>query len=261
MRSARSGHVSVALKDGRVLVTGGSTGSGSTSASEIYDPESNSWETASNMAVSRAGHTAILLRDGHVLIAGGTGSADAGRLVEVYDPVTDHYSLAGQLGTARTNHVAGLLPNDNIIIAGGNDAGGNPLSSAEIFNLSTGVSTPAAPLSQARTRAISLQPLQGALVARRPTRPGQRHAARRDGHAPIVRLLPLQEHMELPRDPVMGSRRTLTRRSLSRPRQQRQPRAAGAGLCEPPGWTRRCVRRPHRRVQPGGSLRLLHRDS
>jgi N-acetylneuraminic acid mutarotase len=73
MNVPRSGHISVILQDGRVLVAGGTTsGGGVTNSAEIYDPAMSNWTNViGGMVEARSGHTAAVLQDGRVLIAGG----------------------------------------------------------------------------------------------------------------------------------------------------------------------------------------------
>lgn len=62
------------LDDGRVLVAGGGTDSGSgysTSTTEIYDPEAGTFSAGPSMGQTRTSQAAALLDDGRVLIAGG----------------------------------------------------------------------------------------------------------------------------------------------------------------------------------------------
>jgi hypothetical protein len=82
MGTARSGSTATLLKDGRVLVAGGSL-SGS---AEIYDPRKGSFTPAGFMTTSRVGQTATLLKDGRVLIAGGTGGYGSSAQAELYAP-------------------------------------------------------------------------------------------------------------------------------------------------------------------------------
>src|SRR5262249_30579474 len=80
------------MPDGKVLVTGGSSGSESTNsnssspayAAEMWDPATNSWTTLASNAVYRGYHsTALLLPDGRVLSAGGDFG---GPNMEVFSP-------------------------------------------------------------------------------------------------------------------------------------------------------------------------------
>jgi galactose oxidase-like protein/fibronectin type III domain protein len=77
------------LPDGKVLVTGGSSGAGfdnSTAAvyaAELWDPATDGWTTVASYAKYRGYHSiALLLPDGRVLSAGGDGNPTA----EVYSP-------------------------------------------------------------------------------------------------------------------------------------------------------------------------------
>ena len=89
MSTPRRQHNATILPDGRVLVTGGSRGSGFDNASspvlhaELYDPAANRWTRLASNTVYRGYHsTALLLPDGRVLSAGGRRA----RTAEVYSP-------------------------------------------------------------------------------------------------------------------------------------------------------------------------------
>src|SRR5260370_33055374 len=86
-------HTATLLLDGRILVTGGLNGGGtSTATTEIYDPSLQRWTMAPSMRHARSQHTATLLSDGRVLVAGGptascepAANAEALRSVELFD--------------------------------------------------------------------------------------------------------------------------------------------------------------------------------
>ena len=89
MSAPRRQHNATLLPDGRVLITGGSSGSGFDNAStpvyyaELYDPATNTWTRLSSNTVYRGYHaTALLLPDGRVLSAGGRNR----RTAEVFSP-------------------------------------------------------------------------------------------------------------------------------------------------------------------------------
>ncbi len=72
MNSARFGHTTTLLLDGKVLVAGNELpGSETYSDAELFDPATSSFSVTGNMATPRSRHTATLLPDGRALITGG----------------------------------------------------------------------------------------------------------------------------------------------------------------------------------------------
>lgn len=138
MQQARAQETATLLPDGNVLVTGGvgamstgSAGSGSIASVELYDPQSDTWNTLSPMDLPRAGHTATLLADGDLLVAGGSdcgsgtclgygGSGDccAASSAEVYEPTTNTWSLTEPVTTG-AGHLATALPGGGVLVIGG----------------------------------------------------------------------------------------------------------------------------------------------
>ncbi|MGH8564029.1 MAG: galactose oxidase-like domain-containing protein [Gammaproteobacteria bacterium] len=91
MEFARRQINALLLPDGRVLVTGGTSGPGfndftpSTSvyAAELWDPATETWSTMASASISRIYHSAtLLLPDGRVLSTGGNGHPET----EIYSP-------------------------------------------------------------------------------------------------------------------------------------------------------------------------------
>ncbi len=69
MENTRINHSATLLKDGRVLIVGGSMGKNElTGRNLIYDPSSSAFTEAGHLQVDRSGHTAVFLKDGRVLI-------------------------------------------------------------------------------------------------------------------------------------------------------------------------------------------------
>jgi hypothetical protein len=102
MQIARASHTSTLLPDGTVLIAGGFGGSGTESnpyrSTEIYDPRTESFQSAGNMSIGRSGHTATLLKNGKLLIAGGwTGRYNVRRSAELYDPGTGVFTPTGDM--------------------------------------------------------------------------------------------------------------------------------------------------------------------
>jgi Abnormal spindle-like microcephaly-assoc'd, ASPM-SPD-2-Hydin/Kelch motif/Galactose oxidase, central domain len=131
------------LKDGRVLVAGGTGDAGGKSAvslasAEIYNPTGDTWTPATPMSAARAGDTATLLSDGDVLVAGGYDNA-TGELpsAELYHPSTDTWTPTGPLTDARDAATATALPNGDVLVAGGDGGSGAAIASAEVYSAGT----------------------------------------------------------------------------------------------------------------------------
>lgn len=105
----------VLMRDGRVLVAGGST---SLSIDQIFDPASNSWTSTSTSGQIRTGATATVLPTGKVLVAGGSAP---GPIVsaQIYDPVANTWAPAAAMHSARSGHVAVALTDGRVLVAGG----------------------------------------------------------------------------------------------------------------------------------------------
>ena len=131
-------HAATLLKNGKVLITGGSN-TGSTNpfdSAELYDPAQGTSTTTGTMTEKRVWHTATLRQDGKVLIAGGTGgpdgSVDGLITAELYDPTTETSTAIGNMTDRRRMHTATLLTNGDVLITGGYN-GSITLGSAELF--------------------------------------------------------------------------------------------------------------------------------
>lgn len=115
-----------------VMVAGGDLGTvrGSTNylrSTELYDPETKTFTTTTDMDTPRGHHAASLLADGKVLISAGFGGySTASHLgtTELYDPAGAFIgSSALPAGLERANHTSTLLPSGMVLIAGGNNSG------------------------------------------------------------------------------------------------------------------------------------------
>ena len=118
-----------ALRNGRILVTGGSVAgrypnAQLTASAEIYDPVTGKFTPAGSMRIPRYKHAAVLLDNGRVLIVGGSDNRDwRGKMdsAEDYDPAAGNFADAGRMSEARfklTNAIV-RLPEGKVLIAGG----------------------------------------------------------------------------------------------------------------------------------------------
>lgn len=149
MSISRVNHSTTLLKNGKVLIVGGSSTRSSTTgellaSAELFDPLTEQFTLTGSMRFARSRHTATLLDDGRVLIAGGGNevsySKSRGRwTAELYDPETGTFSMAGFMTAPRQNHSATLLDDGRVLIAGGamGTATSNLLSSTEFFDPAT----------------------------------------------------------------------------------------------------------------------------
>lgn len=134
MASGRAAHVAVALKDGRVLLTGGTAG-GVLASGEIFDPATGQFTLTNPLHYVRIHHTATLLDNGKVLVTGGD-QGGKGDSAELFDPTTDGgkggFSDLPPMSTTRYFHQAALLGNGQVLITGGSNGG--PLAKADLFD-------------------------------------------------------------------------------------------------------------------------------
>src|SRR2546426_9425377 len=138
MSTPRGRHTATLLRDGRVVVIGGTNGVGPLASLEIYDPTTRTFSPApSALAVARQDHTATLLPDGRVLVAGGSDSSGALDSGELYDPTAGTVSPAGPLNVPRTLASAALLLDGTVLVAGGQTTTSSDLDSAEVYDAAT----------------------------------------------------------------------------------------------------------------------------
>ncbi len=152
MSTPREGHTATLLRDGRVLIAGGSpNGIRTTATAEMYNPRTRSFIQIAPMGVPREVHTATLLKNGKVLIAGGgRGGMPNGYIVydtaEIFDPISNTFStIPAHMRVDRVGLEAALLDDGRVLLAGGKSSriqgpfGGNlisfaPLNTAEVFD-------------------------------------------------------------------------------------------------------------------------------
>jgi WD40 repeat protein len=145
------------LADGRVLVAGGDTATGTTSTAEIFDPTvstngiAGTWTPTALMAYARNSATATLLLNGKVLVAGGY-DANAALVLpcELYDTTTHKWTITGSLNNGRFYHSATLLTSGKVLLVGGGADNTAFLATAELYDPATETWTLTGPLASSR---------------------------------------------------------------------------------------------------------------
>jgi WD40 repeat protein len=134
------------MPDGKVLVSGGSTGTTNLSSVEVYDPETGEWTPTGSLAAGRYYHAATLLPNGKVLVTGGGGTMLAS--AELYDSASGTWTPAASMTQARRGHTATLLPSGKVLCAG---SGSLPSSrNCELYDPTVNTWTPTGQLINGR---------------------------------------------------------------------------------------------------------------
>ena len=162
MSQPAQGQAAVLLRDGRVLVVGGTTNDGDeTARAAIYDPGRDTWTPKENMSTERGHPEAVLLAGGRVLVTGDSpsvfggldGFGAIGGAAEIFDPETDKWTPTASLSRPRTGHTLTLLPNGRVLAAGGEDPTGSDYlvySTTEVYDPISNTWSPGPDLSEPR---------------------------------------------------------------------------------------------------------------
>jgi N-acetylneuraminic acid mutarotase len=171
MPTARERAVAVRLRDGRVLVVGG-TGQGpngpTLSVCEVYDPATANWTAVQAIGAMGSDFGVTLLTDGQVLRTGGfTAPITPLASTELFAPATGQWTAGAAMTSARFGHTAVLLTDGRVLVAGGlapAPAGLTTLASAELYDPATGQWSTTGSLATARAHHSATRLLDGRVL-------------------------------------------------------------------------------------------------
>jgi N-acetylneuraminic acid mutarotase len=155
------GHTATLLRDGRVLVVGGTT----QAEVQLFTPDTfgpGVWQILAQRDARRTGHTATLLADGSVLVVGGTqrrGAETVAATTELFDPTFGTLTPVASPRRPRNRHTATLIAPDEVLVAGGPGA-----PQAEIFSATTGSWRDAGALAEDHSSHAAVALLDGRVV-------------------------------------------------------------------------------------------------
>jgi hypothetical protein len=147
MNTKRVGHIAVLLRNGKVLIIGGTNHEeGTLTSAEIYDPATGAF-TLTGSKKEKGAQFATVLSDGKVLVAGA-------EKMELYDPATGSFSNTGSITTEplSTATLFTLLKDGKLLFTGSVTASETPMAKAELYDPTSGALTATGNMSTARAK-------------------------------------------------------------------------------------------------------------
>jgi hypothetical protein len=152
MANARYSPSTTVLKNGWFLVAGGSNMTSALTSSEIFDPNTFTWQTVGSLNVARMQHMDTILDNGNVFVAGGFGVASDLQSCELFDINLQTWSLAPNLTNPRNlGSLVSLLPISNsLLMTGGIGLSNIVYSSSDLYYPSTNTIIPSSDMTYQR---------------------------------------------------------------------------------------------------------------
>jgi N-acetylneuraminic acid mutarotase len=158
MHSARKSQCSCVL-DGKIYVIGGKDASSTFKSMEVYDPDTDTWDTTkADMAEARCRFSCCVI-DGKILAIGGSVKSESDPIISIeeYDPVSDSWSHKADIPRERIGPTAEVVHNKIYVIGGFRDPGNYiPIPEIDVYDLQTEEWTTAADLKTPRWFAASV---------------------------------------------------------------------------------------------------------
>lgn len=139
--------------------SGGTDGTAALGSVEAFNGQT--WSAGTALAQARQGHTATTLTVSAgpslpaqmtvIMVAGGVSSGSALDSGEIVSSATATPAATAKLNVARAYHTATALQNGMVVLAGGVDAGGNILSSIEVYTYKATAQVPGSTTSPGGT--------------------------------------------------------------------------------------------------------------
>ena len=157
MNERRSLAQAVTLRNGLVLVVGGSRDGIPLASAELFDPQSGTWTETGSMIVARTDFAVVQLGDGLVMAIGGGTAKSATSVttsVEIFNPDSRTWSRTANTSSPRAYATAVLLGDGSVLVAGGRStyygSGGTVWATAERWDPNGRTWNPAGSMSARR---------------------------------------------------------------------------------------------------------------
>ena len=134
LNTKRHEHTATRLNDGRVFISGGSSGGYIRKSTEMFEP---AWAEVGPMKAPRYGHQATLIDGNQVLVGNVTGPT-----AEIYEPDSRKFvDTENAMVQWRISHTATALQDGTVLLAGGYDHQWLPSKTAERYIPGQGFTT------------------------------------------------------------------------------------------------------------------------